>query len=139
MARRISLALASILGVYLVFAALRGIDLLKSDDPAVKALGISVLILPLIGTVLVFREIRFGRLSYQMGQLIDISYLPTNGMSDEQKQANLDSAIAKAKTEMSSWQAWYSVALAYDLVSERKLAREAMQYSVELYQAAKPK
>lgn len=110
-----------------------------SDDPAVKALGISVLILPLIGTILVFREIRFGRLSYQMGQLIDISYLPTNGMSDELKQANLDSAIEKAKTEMSSWQAWYSVALAYDLVSERKLAREAMHYSVELYQAAKPK
>lgn len=139
MARRIALFLAAILGVYLVFAALRGIDLLKSDDPAVKALGISVLILPLIGTILVIREIRFGRLSYQMGQTIDTSYLPTNGMSETQKQANLDSAIEKAKANMKSWQAWYSVALAYDLLSERKLAREAMQYSVELYQEANPK
>ena len=40
---------------------------------------------------------------------------------------------------MDSWQAWYSVALAYDLLKERKLARQAMQYSVELFQAAKPK
>ena len=74
-----------------------------------------------------------------MGQTISDDYLPTNDLTDEQKREYLDLAIERAKTQMQSWQAWYSVALAYDLLKERKLAREAMKYSVELYQEANPK
>ena len=139
MARRIALILAAILGVYLVFAASRGIDLLKSDDPAVKGLGVAVLILPLIGTILVYREIKFGKLSYEMGQQISETFLPITELDDAARKIFLESAIEKTKNDMENWQAWYSVALGYDLLHERRLARDAMQYSVELYQAAKPK
>lgn len=137
MARRIALILAGILGVYLVFAASRGLDLLKSDDPAVKGLGVAVLILPLIGTILVYREIKFGKLSYEMGQSIPETYLPTTELDDQARKEFLESAIEKTKSDMENWQAWYSVALGYDLLQERRLARDAMQYSVELYQNAK--
>lgn len=139
MAKRISLILTAILSVYLVFTILRAIDFLQVDDPAVKALGIAILVLPILGAILILREIKFGKLSYQMGQTIDESFLPTAQLSEDQKSEFLDQAIERAKSQMDSWQAWYSVALAYDLLKERKLAREAMQYSVELYQAAKPK
>lgn len=139
MARRIALILAAVLSVYLFFAASRGIDLIRTDDPAVQALGVAVLILPILGAFLVIREIRFGKLSYQMGQVIDEAYLPSADIAADQKNANLVAAIDRAKEDMDNWQAWYSVALAYDLMNERKLAREAMRYSVELFQAAKPK
>lgn len=139
MARRISLILAAVLSVYLFFAASRGIDLIRTDDPAVQALGVAVLILPILGAFLVIREIRFGKLSYQMGQVIDEAYLPAADIAADQKNANLVAAIDRAKEDMDNWQAWYSVALAYELMNERKLAREAMRYSVELFQAANPK
>ena len=139
MAKRVALILSSILGVYLLFTASRGLDLLKVDDPAVKALGLAVLVLPILGVILVVREIRFGKLSYVMGQLIDTTYLPQTGLSEEEKTAFLESAIEKTKSDMKNWQSWYSVALGYDLVNQRKLAREAMQHSVELYQEANPK
>jgi phenylpropionate dioxygenase-like ring-hydroxylating dioxygenase large terminal subunit len=74
-----------------------------------------------------------------MGQSIDEIYLPTTELTEDEKKEFLDTAIARAKEQMDSWQAWYSVALAYDLLKERKLARQAMQYSIELFQAAKPK
>lgn len=134
MAKRIALILASILGVYMVFAAMRGLDLLKSDDPAVKGLGIAVLVLPLLGIILVFREIRFGKLSYEMGQTISEEHLPLKEATEEQRKEFLENSIAKAKADMDNWQAWYAVALGYDLLHERKFARDAMQYSVELYQ-----
>lgn len=139
MAKRISLALTAILLVYLVFTVLRGLDFLAVDDPAVKALGVAVLVLPVLGGILIFREIKFGKLSFNMGQSIDEQYLPTTELTEDEKREFLDTAIARAKEQMDSWQAWYSVALAYDLLKERKLARQAMQYSVELFQAAKPK
>lgn len=133
MAKRVALILSAILGVYLIFAAWRGFDLLLVDDPAVRALGVAVLILPTLGAILVVKEIRFGKLSFQMGQVIDESYLPSRQLSAEQKRTFLDQAIEKAKLNMENWQAWYSVALAYDLLGERKLAREAMAHSVDLY------
>jgi hypothetical protein len=139
MAKRISLILTAILLVYLGFTVLRGLDFLSVDDPAVQALGIAVLILPILGAILIYREIKFGKLSYLMGQTISDNYLPTNDLTDEQKRDYLDLAIERAKSQMENWQAWYSVALAYDLLKERKLAREAMKYSVELYQDANPK
>ena len=139
MAKRISLILTAILLVYLGFTVLRGLDFLSVDDPAVQALGIAVLILPILGAILIYREIKFGKLSYLMGQTISDDFLPTNDLTDEQKRDYLDLAIERAKSQMENWQAWYSVALAYDLLKERKLAREAMKYSVELYQDANPK
>jgi len=139
MARRIAIILSLILSVYLFFAASRGLDLLRAEDSGVKALGLAVLILPLLGVIVVIREIRFGRTSYQMGQTINESYLPMSDLTDDEKKINLDQVIARAKNELTSWQAWYSVALAYDLLNERKLAREAMRHSVELFQEAKPK
>ncbi len=139
MAKRISLILTVILLVYLGFTVLRGLDFLSVDDPAVQALGIAVLILPILGAILIYREIKFGKLSYLMGQTISDDYLPTNDLTEEQKRDYLDLAIERAKSHMENWQAWYSVALAYDLLKERKLAREAMKYSVELYQDANPK
>jgi hypothetical protein len=139
MARRIALILALVLSVYLFFAASRGLDLLRADDSAVKALGIAVLILPILGGIVLIREIRFGRTTFVMGQEIDIEYLPLNGLTDEQKKENLDVAIARAKNDLTSWQCWYAVAIGYDLLSERKLAREAMRHAVELYQSASPK
>lgn len=133
MAKRIALILTAILSVYLVFAAWRGFDLLLVDDPVVQTLGLAVLLMPIIGGVIVLREIRFGKLSYAMGQVIDEIYLPRTDLETEQKREFLDQAIEKTKANLESWQSWYSVALAYDLLSERKLAREAMQHSVELY------
>lgn len=139
MAKRIALFLSLILGVYLFFAASRGIDLIAVDDPAVRTLGISVIVLAVIGAIVIFREIRFGKLSYVMGQTIDESYLPIKEALPESKKEYLDLAIEKAKTDSNNWQAWYAVALGYDLISERRLARESMQHAVALYQAAKPK
>lgn len=139
MAKRVALILSGILGVYLVFAAWRGFDLLLVDDPAVRALGVSVLVLPVLGVILVAREIKFGKLSSEMGQEISESLLPKKDFTEEEKRTFLDQAIDRAKNDMDNWANWYSVALAYDVLNERKLAREAMQHSVELYQAAKPK
>ena len=139
MAKRLALILSGILAVYLVFAAWRGFDLLLVDDPAVRALGLSVLVLPLLGVILVAREIKFGKLSYEMGQEISEHLLPKKDFTEEEKRRFLDQAIERAKNGMDNWANWYSVALAYEVLNERKLAREAMQHSVELYQAAKPK
>jgi len=135
MAKRIAFILTAILFVYLGFAFSRGIDLLKTDNGAVKLLGFCVLILPLLGGWLVIREVRFGFKSSQMGNQVSDVLLPPREIKPRSPEADeyLDAAVARTKDAQGVWQNWFCVALGYDLVGERKLARESMQYSVELY------
>jgi hypothetical protein len=135
MAKRIVFILTVVLFVYLGFAFSRGIDLLKTDNGAVKLLGFCVLILPLLGGWLVIREVRFGFKSSQMGNQVSDVLLPQREIKPRSPEADeyLEAAVARTKDAQDVWQNWFCVALGYDLVGERKLARESMQYSVELY------
>jgi hypothetical protein len=135
MAKRIAFILAAVLAVYLGFAFSRGIDLLKTDNSSVKLLGLCVLVLPLLGGWLVIREVRFGFKSSNMGQQITEGLLPSQEIKPRSPEADtyLESAVARTKDAQDDWQNWFCVAIGYDLVGERKLARESMQYALELF------
>ncbi len=135
MAKRIAFILTAVLLVYLGFAFSRGIDLLRTDNGSVKLLGLCVLVLPMLGGWLVIREVRFGFKSSQMGQQVSENLLPSREIKPRSPQADeyLEGAVARTKEAQDVWQNWFCVALGYDLVGERKLARESMQYAVELY------
>ena len=136
MAKRIAFVLTAVLAVYLAFAFSRGIDLLNTDSNAVKLLGLCVLILPIIGGWLVFREVKFGFTSTRMGEQIPDERLPSRKIKPRSNEADkyLEVAIELAKDAQEDWQNWFCVAIGYDLVGERKLARESMQYAVELFE-----
>ena len=134
MAKRIAFILTAVLLVYLGFAFSRGLDLLKTDSGAVKLLGLCVLVLPVLGGWLIVREIRFGFKSSSMGQQISEDLLPSREIKPRtpEAEAYLVTAVERTKQAQDSWQNWFCVALGYDLVGERKLARESMQHAVEL-------
>lgn len=132
-ARRIALALAGILGVYLAFATMRAFDFLAVDDPVSRFLGIAILTMPVLGIAVIVKEVRFGFKTSKMGAEIDQVRLPVNGMSAEAKFQYLNAAITPTQVADSTWQDWYCLAMGCDLTGERKLAREAMRWSVHLY------
>ena len=134
MAKRIAFVLAGVLGVYLVFAGMRGLDLLSSASTPVKLLGVCVIILPILGGFLIYREIRFGYSTSELGKHINAELLPTADIKPRSPEAQeyLDAAITQAKADESNWQNWYCVGIGYDLTGQRKLARECMQHSVAL-------
>ena len=136
MAKRIAFILSAVLAVYLGFAFSRGLDLVKTDSAAVKLLGLCVLVLPVLGGWLVIREVRFGFKSTNMGQQVAEGLLPSREIKPRSPQADeyLAGAVARTKDAQDLWQNWFCVALGYDLVGERKLARESMQYAVELFE-----
>ena len=136
MAKRIAFILSAVLAVYLGFAFSRGLDLLKADSAAVKLLGFCVLVLPVLGSWLVIREVRFGFKSTNMGQQVPEQLLPSGEIKARSLQADeyLEGAVERTKEAQDEWQNWFCVAIGYDLVGERKLARESMQYAVELFE-----
>jgi len=71
-----------------------------------------------------------------MGQQVAEDLLPSREIKPRSLQADeyLERAVERTKEAQDEWQNWFCVALGYDLVGERKLARESMQYAVDLFE-----
>jgi tetratricopeptide (TPR) repeat protein len=141
-------AVIAVLVVILVFYAVligaKGVAFIASGDPVAVVLGIGVLLLPLIGLALVWREIVFGRRSAELAAALGAEGgLPVDDLprrpSGRVDRAAADEAFASRQAEVEArpdaWQAWYRLALAYDDAGDRTRARSAVRRAIELYDA----
>jgi len=141
-------AVIAVLVVILVFYAVligaKGVAFIASGDPVAVVLGIGVLLLPLIGLALVWREIVFGRRSAELAAALEAQGgLPVDDLprrpSGRVDRAAADEAFASRQAEVEArpdaWQAWYRLALAYDDAGDRTRARSAVRRAIELYDA----
>ena len=60
-AKRTAIVLAVVFVVYAVLLGWRGVLLIGTGDPVAIVLGIAVLVIPVVGAYLVWRELQFGR------------------------------------------------------------------------------
>ncbi|HEY8371432.1 MAG TPA: tetratricopeptide repeat protein [Pseudonocardiaceae bacterium] len=141
-ARRVALLLTAALAVYLVLLAGRGITLIRSGVPVGVALGVAILVLPVLGAGMVTAEWRFGMRVEQLarrldeeGGLPDTSHLPRrpSGRVDlEAADAYFEERRAEVEADPQDWRGWFRLAHAYDLAGDRSQARAAMRKAIEL-------
>jgi hypothetical protein len=134
--------LTGVLLVYFWLLADRAVGLISSGSAAGVALGVGVLLLPIIGTVLVFYELRFGWQTQKLArQLADQDLLPDDSALPRRASGRVERDAADAhfeviRTEVEAapddWRGWYRLAHAYDLAGDRKRARSAMRHAIDL-------
>jgi tetratricopeptide (TPR) repeat protein len=134
--------LVVVLSFYAVMLGAKGMAFVASGEPAAVLLGLGVLVLPVVGLGLVWREIRFGRRSARLGAALDTAGgLPVDDLprrpSGRVERAAADAAFEERRLEVErapeSWQAWYRLALAYDDAGDRSRARSAARRAIDLY------
>ena len=142
---RVQLIVGVLTGALIVYFWLltsRAVILIGSGEPLAVALGIGVLLLPIIGVVLVVWELRFGWQTQNLARrlaaedrLYDDSELPRRASGRIEREA-ADAHFEVIRTEVEAapddWRAWYRLAQAYDLSGDRKRARSAMRHAIEL-------
>lgn len=134
--------LTAALVVYFVLLANRAFALIGSGEPLGVALGIGVLLLPIIGVILVGYELRFGWQSQALArrlaeddQLFDSSQLPRRAsgrVEREAADAHFETVRVQVEAAPDDWRGWYQLAQAYDLSGDRKRARSTMRHAIEL-------
>ena len=135
-------AMVVILVFYAVLIGAKGVAFLGSGEPVAMLLGVAVILLPLLGLVLVWREIAFGRRSAELAAALEAEDgLPVDDLprrpSGRVDRAAADEAFGVRQAEVEaapeSWQAWYRLALAYDDAGDRTRARSAARRAIELF------
>lgn len=139
-------AVVAVLVVVLVFYAVligaKGVAFIGSGEPVAVVLGVGVLLLPVLGLALVWREIVFGRRSAELAAALEAEGgLPVDDLprrpSGRVDRAAADQAFEDRQAEVEAapdrWQAWYRLALAYDDAGDRTRARSAVRRAIELF------
>jgi hypothetical protein len=138
-------ATIAVLVVVLVFYAaligFKGVALLAGGSRVGQALGVALLVLPVLGLVLVWREIEFGRRTAVLARALDAE----GGLSDEVPRrpsgrvdrraadAMFDRIRVEAEASPEDWRVWFRLALAYDAAGDRSRARAAARHALALH------
>jgi tetratricopeptide (TPR) repeat protein len=134
--------LVAILVFYAVLIGAKGVAFVASGEPAAVLLGVGVLVLPVLGLALVWREILFGRRSAQLAAALeeegglpvdDLPRRPSGRVDRAAADAAFETRQAEVEAAPDSWRAWYRLALAYDDAGDRTRARAAVRRAIELY------
>lgn len=131
--------------VYFVTLTRTAVALLRTGTPAAVALGIGVLLLPIVGAWATVATLRAGlahqrlaRLAAEDGTELDVSALPTRPSGRVERDA-ADALFATVRAEVEAdpedWRRWYRLARAYDYAGDRSRARDAMRKAVALQAA----
>ena len=136
--------LVAVLAFYAVLLGAKGVAFVRSGEPVAVLLGIGVLVIPVLGVGLVWREIVFGRRSAELASALeaegglpvdDLPRRPSGRVERTAADAAFDVRQAEVEAEPESWQAWYRLGLAYDDAGDRTRARSAVRRAIELYDA----
>lgn len=128
--------------VYFVLLGRTGIALIGTGKTAGIALGVGVLILPIVGLWAMVATLRAGfahqrlaALATADGMELDVSDLPrtpSGRIERDAADALFDTVRAELEADPDNWQRWYRLARAYDYAGDRSRARETMRKAVAM-------
>lgn len=131
----------ALLVLYLGVTAQRGVLLMMSGSAVGVVLGVSLLVLPIVGAWAMIREIIFGARIQSMadamaqaGELPQDNYQRTAAGRISRTDADAQFATFQRAVEQNPerWQNWFNLSLAYDASGDRKRARSAMRDAITL-------
>lgn len=127
--------------VYALLLGLRAVALFRDGNPLAVLLGLAILVVPVVGVLLVGRELQFGRQCSRLADVLaaedglpvdDLPRRPSGRVDRSAAEAWFDQARAEAEGSPEDWRAWFRLSLAYDAAGDRSRARAAARHAVRL-------
>ncbi len=138
-AKRAVIVIAVVFVAYAVLLGWRGVLLIGTGEPVAVGLGLAVLVIPLVGLYLVWRELQFGRRTEALAQELDLEGgLPVDDLprrpSGRIERSAADAAFAQYQSEVEAapddWRTWFRLSTAYDAAGDRRRARASMRTAI---------
>ncbi|MEU8134907.1 hypothetical protein [Streptodolium elevatio] len=139
-----ALVLIGVLVFYVLLVGSRGVLAIKDGRLTMMALGVGVLIIPVIGVWYIWRELRFGFTMQQLARELEAEgELPADELERTPggriDRASADEIFAKRKAETEAdpenWRTWYRLAVAYSDARDNARGRKAMLKAIKLHRA----
>jgi cytochrome c-type biogenesis protein CcmH/NrfG len=140
-ARRVALALGALVAAYLVLVGWRGVLLIDEGTPTTVLLGLAIIVLPVVGAWVLWREIQFGIETQRMARELqaegglpvdDLPRRPSGRAERSAADAAFEQRRAAVEAAPDDWRSWFRLAIAYDDAGDRRRARHSMRQAGRL-------
>lgn len=142
---RLAVALMTVLLLLYVFlAGQRAIVLLASGESIGVAMGVALIVLPLLALWAIGRELWFGVRAQRLGERLDaegglpdedLPVRPSGRIEREDGDTLFPRYRADVEAHPDDWRARYRLGLAYDAAGDRRRARDAIRTAIRLESA----
>jgi tetratricopeptide (TPR) repeat protein len=144
-ARSGAILMAVLLAIYVVLVGWRAVQFVATGEPVAVAMGIALIVLPVVAAWALWREVVFGVRSQRLVRRLEaegaldlgIPLLPSGRPERGAADAAFPAFRAAAEAEPESWRAWLRLGLAYDAAGDRRRARSAVRRAITLERAAR--
>ena len=138
-----AIVMAVLLAIYLALVGWRAVQFVATGEPVAVAMGIALIVLPIIAAWAIWRELMFGvrsqalvrRLEGEGALELGIPHRPSGRPDRSAADAAFSRFRAAAEAEPDSWRAWLRLGLAYDAAGDRRRARGAVRRAITLERA----
>ncbi|WP_309065259.1 hypothetical protein [Microbacterium sp.] len=127
--------------LYLVVVGWRAVALVTSGDAIAVAMGVALLVLPLIGAWALVRELQFGFAADRLGRALDAEggmpeatqpLTPSGRLADADAEALLRRYRAEAEAAQGDWRAHFRLGVVEDSAGQRRAARSSIRAAIRL-------
>lgn len=142
MTTRIGVALMALcLVLYFVVAGQQSFLLVGTGEPVAVAMGIALIVLPLIGVWALFREIQFGIAADRLGRRLDAEggmpeaetdLKPSGRIAAADAGPIVDRYTSEAGSTPDEWRAHYRLGVVQDAAGRRKDARASIREAIRV-------
>ncbi|MEV5041715.1 tetratricopeptide repeat protein [Microbacterium sp. LMI1x-1-1.1] len=140
MRTRIGVAIVAVtLALYIYLVGQRAVLLVASGDPVGIAMGVALVLLPVVAIWALWRELSFGAGAERLGRRLEAEgALPAEELtlrpSGKPVQAEVDALFPAyrdaVEADPADWRAWYRLGLLYDGAGDRRRARGAIRTAI---------
>lgn len=137
---------AVVLVLYIALVAQRAVLLVASGDPVGIAMGIALVLLPVVAVWALWRELSFGLGAQRLGRRLDaegglpeeeLSLRPSGRPVQAEADALFPAYRDAVERDPDDWRAWYRMGLLYDGAGDRRRARSAIRTAISRERAAR--
>ncbi|SKC79029.1 tetratricopeptide repeat protein [Krasilnikoviella flava] len=135
-------AVTALLALYVWQIAGRGVSMIRTGEPVLIAIGVAVLVIPLLVIVLIVREYRLAARVQQMADTLaatgelpvdDLPRSPGGRIDRAAADEAFEERRAAAEQAPNDWRSWYHLAFAYDAAGDRRRARETLRKASSMF------
>ena len=132
----------ALLLIYVLVLGQWAILLITNGTPIGIGMGFAVLVFPVMGAWVIFRELKFGLGAERLGKELEATNewpvfqleLRASGRPTRESAAeNFKEFQKRAEENPDDWKSWFALSLAYDAAGDRPRAREAMVKAIAMH------
>ena len=123
--------------IYVVLLGQKAVLLILDDSWVAKAMGLALLVLPIVAAWAILTEVKFGIDAERLAKTnslpeLQLELRPSGRATKDSAQVEFERIKALVSQDLENWELWFRLGECYDASGDRKLARKSIRKAIKL-------